>query len=138
VYRPAQLGGLAGRARGRQHAVTREALEERPLVSLPFVARAHRRLVILDQSDLRPKLDVAAVPEAGKRRHVVRVGRRQRERVVLRRLLEAAAPVALEIQHLRREQTPFVQRLGHLFGNRPQILADDERAVARTLEGKDA
>ena len=80
----------------------------------------------------RAQLDVARLPEPGERRQVVRVRRRQRERRVASARLEVAALLALEVEHLRRQHAPLLERRRHLRGTVPRS-SPTTSASCRTL-----
>src|SRR5205814_9805514 len=52
--------------------------------------------------------------------------------------LKAAIRIALEVQHLRRQQPPLRQRRRYLFWHRAKILADDERVVPDAFQRENA
>src|SRR6185437_7956626 len=124
------------RVRRRQTPIGGEEREE--LTALAIARRLDvGQLGVAHEAQLAAQLDVAAGPEAGEGRHVVRVDRGERQRRIVRGALEPA-PVAFEAEHLGRENAPLLERAGDFRRNGAEVFADDEGAVALTLEGEDA
>ena len=127
----------AGPPRGsRPSSTSRRSSARRSLARSARARSASSSLAI--SPTLASNVDVAPLPEAGDRRHVVGVRRGERElRIALRRL-EAAVVSALEVQHLRRQHAPLLERRRHVGRHGAEVFADDERVVAHALERDDA
>ena len=92
---------------------------------------------IVEQAELTPQGDVAAVPPAGERWQVVRRDGDQRVARVRARQLELALRVALEIEQPVRQDSALEEVRAHFVGHRAEVLADHHAAVAMALEGDD-
>src|SRR4051812_7401828 len=79
-----------------------------------------------------------ARPEARDRRHVMRIDGSQRQLGIGGLRLEAAAVLALEVEHLRREDAPASHRRRHLRWHDAEVFSDDDRVMALALEREDA
>src|SRR5438270_10494844 len=108
------------------------------LILLALFPRLFQRVLILDETDPRSLLDVASRPEAGECRHVVRVRRRQRKRLVLLGRAEAPALLLLEVQDLGRQNAPLLQRRRYLLRDSAEVLADHESVMPNALQREDA